>query len=296
MKGILLFAQNNDYVDYVKIACASAGYARKNLSGFDEICLVTDIHSEYDEELVSRAFDRVITLDNRGFYTNRLYRDTADDTEYAKFINASRSSVFDITPYAQTLVIDCDYFVMSNALDGVWDSHNDFMITKRYRDVSGGEDKDNNVVKIDDYSIDMYWATVFYFRKTLFTESLFSMIHNVKEHYMYYYNLYNCEGALFRNDYAFSIALHILNGNVKYTVPELPIKYLMNSYDTNDIYKVSSEKEMVLTTSTLKKSKECVLSRFKNCDLHIMNKRSIERHMDSLLEFGGLIWVEGILL
>ena len=36
-KGIIFFAQNNNYVDYVKIACASAGYARRSLSGFDEL-------------------------------------------------------------------------------------------------------------------------------------------------------------------------------------------------------------------------------------------------------------------
>ena len=41
-KGIIIFAQNNEYVDYAKQACACAGYARKNLSLFDEICLITN--------------------------------------------------------------------------------------------------------------------------------------------------------------------------------------------------------------------------------------------------------------
>ena len=35
-KGIIIFAQNNEYVDYAQQACACAGYARKNLSLFDE--------------------------------------------------------------------------------------------------------------------------------------------------------------------------------------------------------------------------------------------------------------------
>ena len=41
-KGIIIFASNNGFIDYIKIACASAGFIRKNLSGFDEICLITD--------------------------------------------------------------------------------------------------------------------------------------------------------------------------------------------------------------------------------------------------------------
>ena len=42
-KGIIIFASNNGFIDYIKIACASAGFGpEKNLSGFDEICLITD--------------------------------------------------------------------------------------------------------------------------------------------------------------------------------------------------------------------------------------------------------------
>ena len=44
-KGIVIFASNNGLVDYIKIACASAGFVRKNLSKFDEICLITDSKS-----------------------------------------------------------------------------------------------------------------------------------------------------------------------------------------------------------------------------------------------------------
>jgi len=289
-KGIVIFAQNNDYVDYVKIACACAGYARRNLSGFDEICLITDVESSNSNtQLVNKSFDRKIVFGERGFYTQRLYRDTVDDTQYAGFINTNRSNVYELSPYTETLVIDCDYFIMSDTLDGVWGSVNDFMINKRYRDVSGGEDKDGNVVRVDDFSIDMYWATVFYFRKSEFTENLFNLILHIKNNYVYYYNLFNISGGLFRNDYAFSLALHILNGNVSHRVPELPIKYLMNSYDASDIYSVNSSTELTLLTSTLRKSKDNLFSRFKNTDLHIMNKRAVERHIDKFLEYGEFI-------
>lgn len=285
-KGIIFFAQNNNYVDYVKIACASAGYARRSLSGFDELCLITDTHSlNSNDTLVHNIFDRVILIDKPAFVTTRLYRDTNDDTEYAPFINTSRSDVYDLSPYDETLVIDCDYFIMSDALDGVWGSHNDFMITKHYADISAG-DNTNHVTRISDGGIDMYWATVVYFKKTDFTKHLFFMISHLKNNYKYYYNLYQVSNSLFRNDYAFSIALHIMNGGVNYQVPELPIKYLMNSYDTSSILRVDSPTNIVMLTETLKKSRGSILVRFKNSDLHIMNKRSIIKNIDKLLEFG----------
>ena len=67
-KGIIIFATNNGLIDYIKIACASAGFIRKNLSKFDEICLITDEKSIDDKEthkLVEKYFDRVIFQDQK---------------------------------------------------------------------------------------------------------------------------------------------------------------------------------------------------------------------------------------
>ena len=60
---------------------------------------------------------------------------------------------------------------MSNTLDQVWGSENDFMINCQYRDIAGRHG--GNVSYIDDFTIPMYWATVFYF-KNLNTHSIFS--------------------------------------------------------------------------------------------------------------------------
>jgi|TARA_R110001606_G_scaffold15699_2_gene64036 hypothetical protein len=284
-KGIIIFAQNNDYVDYVKIACASAGYARRNLSGFDELCLITDTESlEANKSLVYKSFERVILVDKPDFITTRLYRDTVDDTQYAPFINSSRSDVYNLSPYDETLVIDCDYFIMSNVLDGVWGSLNDFMITKNYNNIA--EFGSENPAKISVMSIDMYWATVVYFKKTVFTKHLFFMISHIKNNYAYYYNLYYIKGSLFRNDYAFSIALHIMHHGVSYSIPKLPIKHLMNSFDAVDIFRVDSPTNIVMLTESLNRSTSPLLVRFKNSDLHIMNKRAIIRNIDKFCEFG----------
>ena len=285
MRGIILFARNNGYVDYVKIACASAGYARKNLSEFDEICLVTDSASADEHpELIKQYFDRTIISDNFQQENTRLFKDTANSPEYASFKNMGRSEVYELSPYEETLVIDCDYFIMSDTLDQVWGSENDFMINYQYRDIAGRHG--GNVSYIDDFTIPMCWATVFFFRKSEFAENLFNLITHIKYNYKYYYALYNCSGNLFRNDFAFAIALHMLNGNVAFSAPSLPIDYLNNSFDLDDIFRVNSANDVIMYCAKAETIEEHLLSRFTNTDLHIMNKRAIERNVDMMLELG----------
>ncbi len=198
-KGIIIFASNNGLIDYIKIACASSGYARKNLSGFDEICLITDKDSlKNNKRLIEKYFDKIIVQDAVEQNENiRLFKDGGTgQSDYAPFINKTRSNVYSLSPYDESLVIDCDYFVMSNTLDQVWGSENDFMINCQYRDVAGRHG--GNVSYIDDFSIPMYWATVFYFKKSEYTENLFSLIEHIKDNYKYYYFLYNCTGTLYK--------------------------------------------------------------------------------------------------
>ena len=90
-RGIIIFAQNNEYVNYAEIACASAGYARKNLSLFDEICLITNTETlESNETLINEYFDRVIISSIFQPENIRLFKDTTDKLEYAPFKNTPR--------------------------------------------------------------------------------------------------------------------------------------------------------------------------------------------------------------
>ncbi|MDA8882833.1 hypothetical protein N9I00_00335 [bacterium] len=283
MNGIIIFSHNNGYIDYVKIACASAGYARRNLSGFDEICLITDEESLSDnKELVDMYFDRVIKIPVPKDSTMRMYHDTHSNKEPAKFINTNRGNVYDLSPYDETLVIDCDYFAMTNVLDGVWGSKNDFMITKNYSDISN--DTKNDITKISDTSIDMYWATILYFRKSEFSKTLFKLVDIIKNNWQWYYIRYSCNIKLYRNDHTFSIALHIITNGSNDTVPELPMHRLMNSFDTDKIFRIDGPANILMLTAMNKKSKNMV--RLQQSDLHIMNKQSILNHIDNFFEYG----------
>ena len=281
-KGIIIFAQNNEYVDYASQACACAGYARKNLSLVDEICLVTNTETlESKKDLINEYFDNIIVTDAFQPENVRLFKDTIDNTEYASFKNMSRSEVYALSPYDETLVIDSDYFIMNNVLDQVWGSDNDVMINCKYRDVS--ERHKEHIEYLDNFSIPMYWATVFYFKKSDYAENLFTIISHIKHNYKYYYYLYNCSGNLYRNDFAFSMALHILNGSVAFDVPSLPIEYLNNSFDLDDIFRINSHNDIIMYCADAERVTNHLLSRFTNTDLHIMNKKAIGRFIDDLL-------------
>ena len=284
-RGIIIFAQNNEYINYAEQACACAGYARKNLSLVDEICLVTNTETlESKKDLIDEYFDNIIVTDSFQPENVRLFKDTIDKTEYASFKNMSRSDVYELSPYDETLVIDSDYFIMNNVLDQVWGSDNDVMINCKYRDVS--ERHKEHIEYLDNFSIPMYWATVFYFKKSDFAENLFTIISYIKHNYKYYYYLYNCSGNLYRNDFAFSMALHILNGSVAFDVPSLPIEYLNNSFDLDDIYRINSHNDIIMYCADAERVTEHLLSRFTDTDLHVMNKKAIGRFIDDFLSNG----------
>jgi len=284
-RGIIIFAQNNEYINYAEQACACAGYARRNLSLFDEVCLITNSETlQSEEKLINEYFDNVIVSDNFQPENIRLFKDTTDKLDYAPFKNMSRSEVYNLSPYDETLVIDSDYFIMNDILDQVWNSDNDVMINSKYRDISGRHKE--NIEYIDNFSIPMYWATVFYFKKSDFAENLFTLISHIKHNYKYYYYLYNCSGNLYRNDFAFSMALHILNGSVAFDVPSLPIEYLNNSFDLDDIFRINAHNDVIMYCADAEQVSSHILSRFKDMDLHIMNKKAIERFIDDLLVNG----------
>ena len=277
-KGIIIFARDNSSISYSDIACVAAGFVRKNLKGFDELCLITDQSTvDTNGKKINKLFDRVIVQENIERENPRLFKDTIESNTVDDFKNLDRKNVFHLTPYEETLVIDADYFIMSNVLDNVWGSSSDFLINCKYRDIAGRHDTD--VHYIDDFTIPMYWATVFYFKKTDYTQHLFTMIEHISENYQYYASLYSCKGGMFRNDYAFSIALHILNSNMSGNIPSLPIEYLNNSFDLDDIFRVNSSNDIIMFCAAREDTRTSILGRFKNADVHIMNKFAILRHI-----------------
>lgn len=287
-RGVLMYAHNNTEIDYLKIACANALMVRKNLGV--PVSVVTDQGSlrwcekSLGKEFIENCFDKILVkTPDHTFENIRNYSDTSFSTKQLKFYNCRHWEAFQISPYDETLFIDSDYLIMSPALNLCWGGDDEFLINSKI--FTPGEDKDPYFKHIDDFGIRQYWATVIYFRKTLFSKFIFELVQHIEENYNYYHQLYYFSTHMFRNDYAFSIAIHMLNGFSESTsiINELPIPGLLMSWDTNDIYKLNGLNDITLYTEKQIPG-TYTLSRLKNQDVHIMNKWSVSRVADELIK------------
>lgn len=292
-KGIVLFAHNNKEINYLKLACVSCAMIKKNL-GTDNITVVSDVDSyDFNLELLGKDFlekhiPNLILIQKDYDFKNtniRSFRDTNHNIQALSFYNENRSTVYDISPYDETLIIDVDYLVMSDSLNQVWGHKNDFMINYDVQDIQST--RKSGKERLQNYGITMYWATVVYFKKNEFARTFFDIVSHVKQNYEYYKDLYEFQGYLFRNDFAFSIAAHMMGNFISEPIPQLPVSPMFMSYDWDDIYKVNGVNDLTLYLEMEREIKNFNMCRWKNLDLHLMNKWALQRHADDLLEVYG---------
>ena len=289
-RGVLIYAHNNNEIDYFKIACANALMVKRHLKV--PVTVVTDEgtvgwgRTALGSEFVDSCFDNIIIV-NRDYQFNnpRHFSDTSYSSKALQFYNCNHWEAYDLSPYDETLFIDSDYLIMSPALNNCWGSNSDVMIDHRI--FSPSSDKPAATKYIDDFGIRLYWATVIYFKKSDFAKFLFSTVRHIQDNYQYYKDLYYFANGMFRNDNAFSIAIHTLNGfadSKESVVGNLPIPGLLMSWDTDDIHSIPGIDDIILYSEKLGNKGNYILTRLKNQDVHIMNKWAINRFSDRIIE------------
>lgn len=290
-RGVLMFAHNNEEIDYVRMAVVNSLLIQHHMGlTSEQITIVTDSESyKASKESMGKLLDKacseyiIIEKDEQFKKQNiRTYSDTTSIQKRLSFYNANRCDSYDISPYEETLIIDVDYLILSDALNSCWGHNNDLMLNYDYRDVMPIRKMDQ-VDRLHPYGITMYWATVVYFRKGQYANGFFEIVKHVKDNKDYYRQLYKWPGNLYRNDYSFSIAAHMMAGFKDAALPQLPVT-LYKSFDSDDIYKVDDLNDMVLYLENTTSTGEFVLSRWKGVDIHIMNKWAINRVSEKFLE------------
>ena len=272
-KGVVLIANNNGAVDYVKQAIYCAKRIEKYLKL--PVTLITDSRN-YAVETSNNVFDKIISTEYKVSNNNKIYYDGAMAHKILMFKNYSRTVAYYNTPYDQTILMDTDYLVSSDILNNCFDMTSDLMMYKDSYDVSNVRDV-SEFKYISDKSIDFYWATVVYFEKTIKNDIYFNLIDHIEENWKYYQNMYDINSTLFRNDFAFSIALHIMNGftsNNQVSI-QLPGKH----YYTIDKDILWNVKDNNMTFLVHKKhfDGQYTLINTNGLDVHVMNKFSLER-------------------
>ena len=271
--GALIFAFNNEKIDYIRQAVFSAKRIKQFL-GISTSIVTHDIqhvlsHYEYT------VFDKIIEYKSKKPVNTRRFSDGSLYSHVANFNNYNRSYAYELSPYENTLLIDSDYIISNNLLSNCFTSDSELAMYSESLDLCSHRTNEE-FKRISDTSVQFYWATVVYFTKTEKSKIFFDLVQHIEEYWEHYTQLYQIHTSIFRNDFAFSIAAHILNNfsNGK-SVDHLPGK-MYYTLDRDIVYSIENDKINFLI------EKEHYLGEYtpictKNLNVHIMNKFSLNR-------------------
>lgn len=282
-KGCLIFAHNNRQIDYSLLAIISGGLAKKNLGV--PVSLVTDQSTvDWMDEFgtlpkAKEIFEKIIIAERPVTNNTRRLSDGVE-TATVPFINANRYSAWELTPYDRTLLLDSDFLIFSNELGQYWDVDTSMLIAHSMNDLKGDRVGvlDKNV---SETGVHMYWATTVMFTKNAETKMFFDLVEHIKLNYKFYSDVYRFNPQQFRNDIAFSVAKHILDGYENFDSRCLPS--LNTVIDKDILCDVNGSKLTFLVNDSHSQEKYLAIS-IKDRDIHIMNKQSIIRNSKQLLE------------
>ena len=266
--GVLVFANNNGTIDY----CKQATFLAKRIRKYMDLptCIVT---TDKDYNFETGVFDKIVYVDDTKKINNRIYND-ATKSVTLNFKNNLRPLAYDLSPYDNTFLMDTDYIVSSNYLKGFLQQYEDFLIFKDGINI-GYEDSADTFKYIGKNSIDFYWATVVYFTKSNKNKVFFDLFKHIQENYYNYAVNYNLQNTMYRNDHAFSIAIHIMNNfgqsNIFKTFPT-PIIYTL---DKEELLEINGTELTLLSRNSDKVN--TILHKTKDIDVHVMNKFSLEK-------------------
>jgi len=273
-KGAVLIARNNAEVDYVKQAVFCANRIIKYLE--IPVSIITDNMDYIETNFSNHPFDNIIVIENDTNYTYKKYNDGNFTRKSLEFKNTSRCDVYDLSPYNETLLMDTDFIVSNSVLKNCFLQKNNFLIYKTGFELSNWRDL-SEFDYISETSIDFYWATVVYFKKTDTNKLFFDLLKHIKENWLHYRRLYNLNTDTFRNDHAFSIAIHIMNGYQQGN--------FANPLPGTMFYTTDKDILLTLNDTTFKflieyKSGTYFPASITGSNVHVMNKFSLNRVID----------------
>lgn len=281
-QGILIYAHNSRAVDYALLSVISGGLAKKYLNM--PASLVTDkstikwMEDSKIYDLADRIFENIIIVEQPQTSNSRKLHDGTDNA-WVPFINSNRASAWDLTPYDRTLLIDSDYLIFSNRLGEYWNVDANLLIGESLLDINHDSRAGHNDLYVSEVGIKLYWATTVMFTKNAETKLFFDLVKHIRDHYQYYADTYRFDVRQFRNDIAFSVAKHILNGFTQCNTENLPP--VLTLLDKDILYAVDSKLQVLISA---KHSSDYCAAAISNIDIHIMNKQSIIRNKAAFLE------------
>lgn len=294
-RGVLVFARNNAQVDY----CKQAYFLAKRVRKFLDLptTIVTDstefLLTEYPD--AKEVFDKIISIvwkdedlventtrSKHESHDIRTYNDGTLVEKKLQFKNETRTLAYNVSPYEETLILDSDVVICNSTLKQCFEQKHNFLIYKTSYDIAN-VDRANVFERISDTSVDFYWATCVFFRKTAVNKIFFDLLQHIQENWTHYTNIFQINTPYYRNDYSFSIAIHIMNGysSGDFAKPLPGVLYFTT--DKSILWKLDDNSMLLLLEKESYKG-EYVPLRIKNANVHVMNKFSLNRCIDEVAE------------
>ena len=258
-RGAILFAFNSPKFDYYKMAVATA----KRINHFLNlpVTVVTDESSISNNPY---KFDKTILVEP----------DKSNSRDWGMWINKGRYQAYELSPYDETILLDTDYMVNSTKILDIFNYYDDFCChdTTSFLMQPGAAQEVLSV-----YSYKTLWATVVAFKKTNRAKQIFECLEMVQKNFDHYSNLHGFVAGTYRNDYALTLALNIVNGHSKNKQDIIPWN-LVHVGKNTQLHK-NNEDEFDTEFTVMydnwqrgKIRKEYIT--LKNFDFHVMNKEN----------------------
>ena len=278
-KGAFLIARNNGHIDYVKQAVFLAKRIKKYLD--IPVTVATDSVDYLKNSFDAKVFDQIIFLEYTKESNMRYFFDGTLSKTPASFKNNNRASVYNLTPYDETLLMDTDYIISNDLLKSCFTSSSDFLVYKKSNDIAKVRDE-SEFDKISDTSVDFYWATVVFFRKTDINKTFFDLVAHIEQEWNHYRRVYQITSSLFRNDFAFSIAIHIMNGFQAGDFAQQLPGSMLYTIDRDILWQLKEDEMMFLVEKKDYLGEYTALTTVGQ-NIHVMNKISLNRIIDEEL-------------
>lgn len=287
--GVVFFAYNTDQINYVKLAALAGRYVKRHLPD-RPVCLITDggtwdwfQRTDKGKAYADLAFDEVVLVDSGSRENKRTHYDSPWHKFTSDFRNGNKHNVIKYTPYDQTLLLDVDYIVQNNSLDYVFGSGQGVALFHRAESLTGLAPPMSQQY-LSAGGIPMLWSTAIYFdRNTDLAQMFFDTWAHVADNYEFYHFLYGFPDHMYRTDYCVSIAAHILNGmGPGDLISDFP-QPMVNMSQLDDIARITGPDEWDYLVSDPKENWRVTLTKIRGENVHVMNKRSLERKYQDIM-------------
>lgn len=280
--GVILFAYNSRQVDYIKLSLLAGKLAKKNLKV--PVSLITDT-TTLDWAKKTKIFDSLnetfqhIIIDEVDVTNNYRILHDGDKQDKVPFKNKNRFRVWDLTPYDRTLLIDSDFLIFTDTLSNFWNIDQDFLISPMIKDINDTDRMTHFDRYISEVGIQLLWATTIMFTKNENTKMIFDFVSYIGENYDMYSEIYRFDNRTYRNDISFSLANHILQGYINSDEYFLPP--ILSTIDKDILLGVNDAEKL---NFLIQQSGQYLATSVDRLDIHVMNKQSIIRNFDRLME------------